>query len=130
MIQQFDFRSKNKPSIIFEPGNRMKYLKDRDIRGLQGPGSCNHWPVGQAVCDGRTSQAADRPTHGDTDGDGDGEDSAADGAGLRKADVLMEINREPIKDAYQFSTIYKRAKDRVLLLVYRDGGSMYLLLEK
>jgi serine protease Do len=56
--------------------------------------------------------------------------SAADGAGLRKGDVLMQINRQAIKDAYQFSTIYKNAKDRVLLLVYRDGATMYLLLEK
>ena len=32
-------------------------------RGLNVPGSCNHWPVGQPACDGRTVQAPDRPTH-------------------------------------------------------------------
>jgi hypothetical protein len=43
----------------------MRYVKDRKLgdRGLDIPGACNHWPVGQALCDGRTVQAADRPTH-------------------------------------------------------------------
>jgi len=61
-IQRHNFKSKNKPFIIFEPGNRMRYLIDRNIESLSRPGSCCHWPVGQAYCDGRTSQAADRPT--------------------------------------------------------------------
>jgi len=62
-IQRYNFRSPFDPVIIYEPGNRMHYVRDRDIRGYQGPGACNHWPVGQARCDGRTAQAADRPTH-------------------------------------------------------------------
>jgi len=64
-VQRHNFRSKNKPSIIFEPGNRMGYTRDRKMPagGLDAPGSCNHWPVGQAACDGRTAQAPDRPTH-------------------------------------------------------------------
>ncbi|MCF7731524.1 MAG: hypothetical protein K9N23_07545, partial [Akkermansiaceae bacterium] len=64
VIQQHQFRSRNKPSIIFEPGNAMEYVADRKMPagGLDVPGSCNHWPVGQAACDGRTVQAADRPT--------------------------------------------------------------------
>ena len=62
-IQRYNFRSPYDPVIIYEPGNRMHYVKDRDIRGYQRPGACNHWPVGQALCDGRTVQAADRPTH-------------------------------------------------------------------
>ncbi len=63
IIQQYNFKSPDKPSIIFEPGSEMHYVKDFDIRRWKRPGSCNHWPVGQAYCDGRTSQAADRPTH-------------------------------------------------------------------
>ncbi|MCF7675402.1 MAG: LamG domain-containing protein [Akkermansiaceae bacterium] len=65
LVQRYNFKSVNKPSIIFETGNRMHYVTDRGIgdRGLDLPGSCNHWPVGQAACDGRTVQAADRPTH-------------------------------------------------------------------
>lgn len=62
-IQRYNFRSPYDPVILYEPGNRMHYVKDRDIRGYERPGACNHWPVGQARCDGRTAQAADRPTH-------------------------------------------------------------------
>lgn len=64
-IQRYNFKSVNKPSIIFESDNKMEYVFDRRMgsRGLDIPGSCNHWPVGQAACDGRTVQAADRPTH-------------------------------------------------------------------
>jgi hypothetical protein len=64
-IQRYNFKSVNKPSIIFESDNKMEYVFDRHMgsRGLDIPGSCNHWPVGQAACDGRTVQAADRPTH-------------------------------------------------------------------
>jgi hypothetical protein len=65
LVQRYNFKSVNKPSIIFESGNRMSHVADRAIgdRGLDIPGSCNHWPVGQAACDGRTVQAPDRPTH-------------------------------------------------------------------
>jgi len=65
LVQRYNFKSVNKPSIIFESGNKMRYVADRGMgeRGLDIPGSCNHWPVGQAACDGRTVQAADRPTH-------------------------------------------------------------------
>jgi len=62
-IQQHNFTSENDPFIIFEPGNYMHYINDRDINLLDKPGSCNHWPVCQAYCDGRRTQAADRPTH-------------------------------------------------------------------
>ncbi|MFC1738531.1 LamG domain-containing protein [Planctomycetota bacterium] len=64
-IQIYNFKSENKPFIIFEPGNEMHYLADLRLgpRGLDVPGACNHWPVGQMLCDGRTVQAADRPTH-------------------------------------------------------------------
>ncbi len=60
-IQQHNFKSDYDPFIIFEPGNHMNYISDRAIGGLEYPGTCNHWPVGQAYCDGRVTQAADRP---------------------------------------------------------------------
>jgi hypothetical protein len=41
----------------------MRYVKDFSVQRYYQHGSCNHWPVGQAACDGRTVQAADRPTH-------------------------------------------------------------------
>jgi hypothetical protein len=62
-IQQHNFKSQYDPFIIFEPGNEMNYISDRNISNLKSPGSCNHWPVGQAYCDGRRALTADRPTH-------------------------------------------------------------------
>lgn len=54
-IQQFNFKSKNKPYICFEPGNRMS------VRWI-GDGY-NHFPVNQARCDGRWRKTLDRPSH-------------------------------------------------------------------
>jgi hypothetical protein len=62
-IQRHNLTSKFDPFIVFEPGNRMNYLNDRDIASLSSWGSCNHWPVGEPNCDGRRVQAGDRPTH-------------------------------------------------------------------
>jgi len=61
-IQRHNLRAANKPFILFEQGNRMRHTVHKPLAALSGPGSCCHWPVGQAICDGRTSQAADRPT--------------------------------------------------------------------
>jgi hypothetical protein len=54
-IQQFQFKSQNKPYICFEPGNRMW------VRWING--GYNHFPVNQARCDGRWALTQDRPTH-------------------------------------------------------------------
>ena len=62
-MQRYDLTSIYDPFIIFEPGNRMDYLIDRDIKNLSDWGSCNHWPVGEPNCDGRRVQAGDRVTH-------------------------------------------------------------------
>ena len=55
-VQQFDFKSRNKPFICFEPGNKMF------VRSIGGIGY-NHYPVGQARCDGRWTKVLDRPSH-------------------------------------------------------------------
>jgi len=47
-IQQYNFKSENKPFICFEPGNEMYIRYD---------------PVGQARCDGRTTRTSDKPSH-------------------------------------------------------------------
>ena len=54
-VQQFNFKSENKPFICFEPGNEMlvRYV----ALGY------NHFPVGQARCDGRWIRMLDRPSH-------------------------------------------------------------------
>ena len=54
-VQQFQFKSKNKPFICFEPGNRMS------VRWING--GYNHFPVNQARSDGRWAKTLDRPTH-------------------------------------------------------------------
>jgi hypothetical protein len=59
-IQMHHLRAQQKPFIVFEPGNQMMYLRDLNKRSLSRPGSSSHWPVGQILSDGRTSQAADR----------------------------------------------------------------------
>jgi hypothetical protein len=59
-IQMHHLRAPQKPFIIFESGNQMMYLRDLNERSLSRPGSSSHWPVGQILSDGRTSQAADR----------------------------------------------------------------------
>jgi hypothetical protein len=61
-IQMHNLKAAHKPFIIFEPGNRMQYLKDMNIDNLSKPGSCNHWPEGQIACDGRTGRTTDRAT--------------------------------------------------------------------
>ena len=53
-IQQYNFKSENKPFICFEPDN------DMWIRWIGG--TYNHWPVNQARSDGRWAWTSDRPT--------------------------------------------------------------------
>ncbi len=61
-IQQYNFKSENKPFICFEPGNEMM-VRYNNISRYEQHGGCNHFPVGQARCDGRTSTTSDRPSH-------------------------------------------------------------------
>lgn len=61
-IQQYNFKSEHKPFICFEPGNTMN-LRNMDLNLYDEPGGCNHFPVGQARCDGRTTRTSDRPSH-------------------------------------------------------------------
>ena len=61
-LQQFNFKSKNKPFICFEPGNKM-WLRYENLKNYNAVRGCNHWPVGHARCDGRTTIVADRPSH-------------------------------------------------------------------
>jgi len=56
--------------------------------------------------------------------------SPASRGGIREGDVLIEINRRPVTSIKGFTDVYRAAKGQVLLLVYRDGGALYLLLRK
>jgi len=61
-VQQYQFKSQNKPFICFEPGNRM-WLRFENLSSYDRASGCNHFPVGQARCDGRTTLTSDRPSH-------------------------------------------------------------------
>lgn len=61
-VQQYQFKSRNKPFICFEPGNKM-HLRFEKLSAYDRASGCNHFPVGQARCDGRTTLTSDRPSH-------------------------------------------------------------------
>jgi serine protease Do len=56
--------------------------------------------------------------------------SPAARAGFRPGDVILELNRKPIKSVNEFTQMYKKAKGRILLLVHRRGSTMFLVLSK
>ena len=64
-IQQYNFKSENKPFICFEPGNQM-FIRWNSLTEYSRHVGCNHFPVGQARCDGRRSKVPDRPSHCDS----------------------------------------------------------------
>jgi serine protease Do len=56
--------------------------------------------------------------------------SAAYRAGLRRGDVIEEINRTPVTTTRQYEAALRQQSDSILLLVNRNGGSLYLVVEK
>ena len=56
--------------------------------------------------------------------------SGAARAGLRPGDVILEVNRVTINSVRRFNKLYSASKGRVLLLVYRQGSTMYMILNK
>ena len=56
------------------------------------------------------------------------EDSNSAEAGLRQGDVLQEIDRQAVNNADDAVGLSKKAKgDRVLLRIWREGGSSYIV---
>jgi serine protease Do len=56
--------------------------------------------------------------------------SAVAGAGLRVGDVILEVNRATITSVRRFTHMFTAASGRVLLLVYRQGSTLYMILNK
>jgi len=52
--------------------------------------------------------------------------SKAADAGLKRGDVIQEVNRKPVHDTSDFESAMRNAKDATLLLVNRQGNTMYL----
>jgi serine protease Do len=54
---------------------------------------------------------------------------AASKAGLRRGDVIVEVDRKRIDNVDAFRTAWRQAKDRVLLIVRRQGHTVYLVVK-
>jgi serine protease Do len=52
--------------------------------------------------------------------------SAAASAGLKQGDVIQEVNRKPVKNVAEFEAAVRNSKDGTLLLVNRDGHTIYV----
>jgi serine protease Do len=56
--------------------------------------------------------------------------SPADEAGLRRGDVILEVNQEPVGDAAEFRDALEEAERGALLLVHRGGTQIYVPLKR
>ncbi len=56
--------------------------------------------------------------------------SAAGDLGLRKGDVVLEVNKRPIKTVGDFENAAGQAERSALLLVYRQGSTLYLAMRR
>jgi serine protease Do len=58
------------------------------------------------------------------------QNSAAARAGLRRGDVLLEVNRKPIASVRDFEDSYAKSKGNVLLLLYRRGATVFVVVRR
>jgi serine protease Do len=56
--------------------------------------------------------------------------SKAARAGLRRGDVLLELNQKPLRSISAFKQLYKRSGKQTLLLVQRARRTLYIVLNK
>jgi serine protease Do len=52
--------------------------------------------------------------------------SKAAESGLKRGDVIQEVNHKPVRNTSDFESAMRTAKDATLLLVNRQGSTMYL----
>jgi serine protease Do len=57
-------------------------------------------------------------------------DSSAAQMGLRDGDVIVEVNRTPTPSVEAFRKALQDSDQAALLLIYRDGATLYLSLSK
>ncbi len=53
-------------------------------------------------------------------------DSTAAESGLKRGDVIQEVNRQPVKNSADFERAIRSSKDQALLLVNRQGNTLYI----
>jgi serine protease Do len=56
--------------------------------------------------------------------------SPAARAGLRPGDVLLEVNRKSVTTVREFEELYGKAKGNVLLLLYRAGSTVFVVVRR
>jgi serine protease Do len=56
--------------------------------------------------------------------------SPAARAGLRPGDVLLEIDRQKVTNVGRFKELWSRAKGRTLLLLYRQGQTIFMVVTR
>jgi serine protease Do len=56
--------------------------------------------------------------------------SPAARAGLRPGDLLLEVNRKPVSTVRQFEELYGKSKGNVLLLMYRQGNTFFVVVRR
>ena len=56
--------------------------------------------------------------------------SGAAESGLQPGDVIVEANRTPVTSLRQFQGLYEASRERLLILVYRHGSTMYFLMHR
>ena len=58
------------------------------------------------------------------------EGSPAADAGLLRGDVIVELDRQPVRNVEEFRRLYKEDTKQLLLLIRRQQGTLYLVLRK
>ncbi len=53
-------------------------------------------------------------------------DSKAAESGLKRGDVIQEVNHQPVKSAADFERAIRNSKDDALLLVNRQGSTLFI----
>ena len=56
--------------------------------------------------------------------------SPASRAGLRPGDVLLELDEKPLRAVADLSTAWEKAEGKTSLLVWRDGRSLFAVIER
>ena len=52
--------------------------------------------------------------------------SAAADSGLERGDVIQEVNHKPVRNTSEFESAMQNSKDQTLLLVNRQGNTIYV----